>query len=209
VTSARIDPVTLKIGGDSTVPRSPTLSVMRWFLTACAVIVAATACSGSDPTDDPLPLGIIVDAEPTPEAFDASDPEQLSGVSTNPSNLRAGDCFNDYVYLDSAEFLQQITTLVGCDGPHDREAYFLTEYPADDDAPAPPEDTLRRWAEAACLEEFESFVGLEYVLSKLEIGVIVPTFETWNEEDDRNVICFVFPDEADRRLRTSVANSGL
>ena len=52
-------------------------------------------------------------------------------------------------------------------------------------------------------------MGLEYVLSKLEIGVIVPSFETWTDDADRNVICFVFPDEDDRRLRTSVANSGI
>lgn len=172
-------------------------------------MLVASGCSGSEATTESSNDLIIVEAEPTPETFDASDPEQLSGVSTNPSNLRAGDCFNDYVYRDSAEFLQQITTLVGCDGPHDREAYFLTEYPADEGAPVPPEETLRRWAEAACLDEFEAFVGLEYVLSKLEIGVIVPSFETWTEQDDRNVICFVFPDEEDRRLRTSVANSGL
>ena len=70
-------------------------------------------------------------------------------------------------------------------------------------------DNLRRWAERACLDEFESFVGLEYVLSKLEIGAIVPSFETWTDEGDRNVICFIFPDEDGRRLRTSVADSGL
>ena len=182
---------------------------MRRLLLLCAVLFAATACSGSAGNEETSGSLIIVEAEPTPETFDASDPEQLSGVSTNPSNIEAGDCFNDYVYRDRADFLQQITTLVGCDGPHDREAYFVAQYPADDDAPVPPEETLRRWAEAACLEEFESFVGLEYVLSQLEIGVIVPSFETWTDKGDRNVICFVFPDEEDRRLRTSVAGSGL
>lgn len=182
---------------------------MRRFLILVVVALAAAGCTGSDAGQNATDPEIIVEAEPTPETFDASDPEQLSGVSTSPSSLEAGDCFNDYVYRDRADFLQQITTLVGCDGPHDREAYFVAQYPADEDAPVPPEETLRRWAEAACLEEFEAFVGLEYVLSKLEIGVIVPSFETWTDEGDRNVICFVFPDEPDRRLRTSVANSGL
>lgn len=182
---------------------------MRKFLFVFAGVLVASACTGSAADQVGTGPEIIVEAEPTPETFDASDPEQLSGVSTSPSSIEAGDCFNDYVYRDRADFLQQITTLVGCDGPHDREAYFVTQYPADDDAPVPPEETLRRWAEAACLEEFESFVGLEYVLSRLEIGVIVPSFETWTDQDDRNVICFVFPDEEDRRLRTSVANSGI
>ena len=182
---------------------------MRWFPLVCAIALLGTACSASDAGDAINGSAIIVEAAPTPDTFDASDPEQLSGISVNPSDIEAGECFNDYLYRDRADFLQQITTLVGCDGPHDREAYFLTKYPAKEDAPAPPEETLQRWAEAVCLDEFEKFVGLEYVLSKLEIGVIVPSFETWTDDADRNVICFVFPDEDDRRLRTSVANSGI
>jgi len=175
--------------------------------TAIAVLVSCTSAGDDDTSADDD--AIIVDAEPTSETFDASDPDQLAGVSTQPSSIEAGDCFNEYVYQDRADFLQQITTIVGCDGPHDREAYFETEYPADEDDPLPPEDTLQRWADAACLEEFEDFVGLEYVLSALEIGAIVPTFETWTDEGDRKVICYVYPDEPGQRLRTSVANSGL
>jgi len=182
---------------------------MRRLVAFCVLTLALTACSsGSDEViDDDQP--IIVAAVPTPETFDASDPDQLAGVSTVPSDIEAGDCFNEYVYRDRSDFLQQITTLVGCDGPHDREAYLVTEYPADPDDAAPTEDVLRRWAQLACLEEFEDFVGLEYVLSKLEIGAIVPTFETWTDEGDRNVICFVYPDQDNRRLRSSVANSGI
>lgn len=182
----------------------------RQLALVAIAVLGLTSCSSTDPADETgSEQAIIVEAEPTPEAFDASDPEQLAGVSINPSAIQAGDCFNEYRYRDRTEFLQQITTIVGCDGPHDREAYYLTEYPADDGAPAPPEETLRRWAQSACLDEFEAFVGLEYVLSALEIGVVIPSFESWTDDDDRNVICFVYPDEAGRRLRTSVANSGL
>jgi len=177
------------------------------FVWVFALLTAA--CSGGSEESATDPLDLIVEAEPTPEAFDASDPEQLAGVSTDPGNIQTGDCFNEYLYRDRADFLQQVTTLVGCDGPHDREAYFETEYPADEGAPLPPEDNLRRWAESACLEEFEDFVGREYVLSVLEIGAIVPSFDSWTEEDDRKIICFVFPDEAGRRLKSSVGGSRL
>lgn len=172
-----------------------------------AILASACTGAGSDAAADTDP--IIVDAEPTPETFDPTDPETLSGVSTSPSRIRAGECFNEYIYQDSTDFLQQITTIVGCDGPHDREAYFVAEYPAGEDDPLPADDTLKRWADVACLEEFEAFVGLEYVLSRLEIGAIVPTFETWTDEGDRNVICYVYPDEAGRRLRSSAAGSGI
>lgn len=180
------------------------------LLIALALAASVGACTASDGGGtSSASETIIVDAEPTSETFDASDPEQLAGVSTSPSSIDAGDCFNEYVYRDRADFLQQVTTLVGCDGPHDREAYFRTEYPADEDDPLPPEETLQRWANSACLDEFEDFVGLEYVLSALEIGAIVPTFESWTNGGDRNVICYVYPDEPGQRLRTSVANSGL
>jgi len=183
---------------------------MRPFLIACIVLITITACAASSDGDDTSDADtIIVEAEPTPETFDASNTGLLAGVATSPSLLQPGDCFNEYIYKDQSDFLQQITTLVGCDGPHDREAYFATEYPSDPGVPMPPEETLRRWAERACLDEFEDFVGLEYVLSRLEIGAITPTFESWTETDDRKVICYVFPDEDDRRLRSSVANSEL
>ena len=183
--------------------------MLKLLVLACALVLAASGCTAASDGEPSAADTIIIEAAPTPETFDATDSNLLAGVATNPSLIEAGDCFNEYIYPDQSDFLQQVTTLVGCDGPHDREAYFQTEYPADEDDPAPPEETLRRWAERTCLDEFEDFVGLEYVLSRLEIGAIVPTFESWTDDGDRNVICYVFPDEADRRLRSSVRNSGL
>lgn len=182
----------------------------RVMLGVLALSLAVAGCSSSD--GDPSETSaddVIIVAEPTPEAFDASDSTKLAGISTSPSQIQAGECFNEYLYSDRSDFLQQVTTIVGCDGPHDREAYFRTEYPADDGDPAPADETLRRWADKVCLEQFKDFVGLEYVLSKLEIGTIVPSFESWTDQNDRNVICYVFPDEADRRLKSSVKGLGL
>lgn len=181
--------------------------VLRSLIVACLLIAAGCAAGSDENTVDEN--DIIVEAEPTPETFDASDPEQLAGVSTSPNSIEAGDCFNEYVYRDRTDFLQQITTIVGCNGPHDREAYFRTDYPADEGEPAPPDETLRRWGVAQCLDQFESFVGLEYVLSLLEIGVIVPTFESWTDNNDRGIICYVYPDEPGRRLKSSVRDSEL
>lgn len=173
-------------------------------------LVGLVACSsGSDDAQGNDADDVIVEAEPTPEAFDASDSDQLAGVSRDPSEIEAGDCFNEYLYKDQNDSLVQVTTVVSCDGLHDREAYFEIEYPADDDDPIPADDVLRRWAEAACLEEFEDFIGLEYVLSALEIGAIVPSFKSWTDDGDRNVTCFVYPDQAGRRLKSSVRGSRL
>ena len=97
---------------------------------------------------------------------------------------------------------------MSCNGPHDREAYFRTEFPGGENARYPIDDELERWADTTCLDEFEGFVGLDYVLSALEIGAVVPTFEAWTDEGDRAVICYVFPDQGGRLL-DSVRNSGI
>ncbi len=178
---------------------------------ACVIAVVAfglvLGCSSPSADDDDAE-SLIVGVEPTVYQFDPNDSSQLAGVSTSPSDLTRGDCFNEYLYRDQADFLQQVTTLVGCRTPHDREAYHVAEYPADDTEPYPLGDELERWTQDRCLEEFEDFIGLEYVLSLLEIGTIVPTFDAWLNDGDRKVICFVYPAEGGR-LRESVRNSGI
>lgn len=171
---------------------------LRLLAAIAAVLVVAAACSSGEEPVDAL-VDLIDSTEPTPIVFDPSDPPTLAGVSTDPSLIDSGDCFNEYIFRDATEFLQQVTTIVSCGGPHDREAYFRTEFPAGAEAGFPLDDELERWADNACLDEFEDFVGLEYVLSTLEIGAIVPTFESWGE-GDRAVICYVFPDEGGRLL---------
>lgn len=195
-------------------PRSQPSLTFRTLLAAAAVLVAfallAGACSGSDDVNSEGndAAGFIEAVTPTASVFDPSDPDQISGLSVNPSELEGGDCFNEYLYRDGSDFLQQVTSVVSCNGPHDREAYFRTEHPGGESANYPVDDELSRWADVTCLEEFEAFVGLDYVLSELEIGAVVPTFESWTNDGDRAVICYVFPDEGGRLL-DSVRNSGI
>jgi len=182
---------------------------MRLLLTLAGVVLLAAACSDAAGPEETSAIDeLIVQADPTALVFDASDPPNLAGVSTNPALIESGQCFNEYLFRDQADFVQQVTSVVGCDGPHDREAYFAVEYPASEIDAYPLDEELERWAESVCLDEFEAFVGLEYVLSALEIGTIVPTFEAWTDDDDRNVICYLFPDQGGRLL-ASVADSGI
>lgn len=178
------------------------------MLAAFALLVGA--CSGSDETgtEGNAADGFIEAVTPTASVFDPTDTDAISGLSIDPSELDDGDCFNEYLYRDGSDFRQQVTSVVSCNGPHDREAYFRTEYPGGENATYPIDDELNRWADVTCLEEFEAFVGLDYVLSALEIGAVVPTFESWTNDGDRAVICYVFPDQGGRLL-ASVRNSGI
>ena len=184
---------------------------VRTHLVAIVILTLLVAACGNDDPDSTTGLeGLIEqeqeDDEETALVFDGPESINLAGVAVNPSTIESGECFNEYLYRDQSDFVQQVTTIVSCDGPHDREAYFVREYPAADVDSYPLDDELQRWAESMCLDEFEAFVGLEYVLSVLEIGAVVPTFEGWTDEGDRNVICYVFPDQGGRLL-ASVANS--
>ena len=61
---------------------------MRWFLIVCALALAAAACSSGSVDGEATGPDIIVEAEPTPDTFDASDPEQLSGLWYNHNKAK-------------------------------------------------------------------------------------------------------------------------
>lgn len=193
---------------------SPSELLSRWTLIALGLVlvVFVGACAGGDDTDDSSRTDGLIEEQdeedPADLVFDSSDSIKLAGVSVNPSEIEPGDCFNEYLFLDQSDFVQQVTTVVGCDGPHDREAYFTRQYAGSELDNFPLEEELDQWSQSMCLDEFEEFIGLEYVLSALEIGAIIPTFEGWTDDGDRNVTCYVYPDEGGRLL-ASVAESGI
>lgn len=183
-------------------------------LVAAAVIVMLLgACSGDEPEQNDTSQ-FIVPPDPTAtvsseaQASDADAPEtdsnpeeavQLEGTVLNPFDLDQGDCFNEYRFTDRAGNRQQLTSRVDCARPHDREVYFKVDHPGDADARYPGESELLQWATDTCLEEFETFVGKEYILSALEFATLQPSFETWNGAGrHRGVTCFLFPFEGGR-----------
>lgn len=176
-------------------------------MATCAVLAFTAGCARQTDQSETQTSNLIVAVEPTALVFDLSDPPNLAGVSTARSAIEAGECFNEYLYRSQTDFVEEITTIVSCQNPHDREAYFAIEYPGGETDNYPLDDELKRWADSTCLDEFEAFVGVEYVLSQLEIGSFVPTFESWGE-GDRNVICYLYPDKGGR-LRDSVRSSEL
>ena len=80
-----------------------------------------------------------------------------------------------------------------CAGPHDGEVYFQVFHPAEASVPYPGGDEMLAWAQRHCYEQFEGFVGQEYELSELDIGILHPTNETWSDPIGRHreVTCYV------------------
>ena len=121
--------------------------------------------------------------------FDSDGPKRdesgqvIESGTVEAFDLQLGDCFND---PGSAEVEQVI--VVPCRLEHDFEVYHLFELA---DGPYPGADVLEdQWIEG-CLAEFEPFVGVAFDASELDISAIFPTAQSWEEVDDREILCSV------------------
>ncbi len=109
----------------------------------------------------------------------------------NVFSLEVGDCFNnpkDGLYEDEVEDVD----IVECSESHDNEVYAIAEYPADDDAPYPPIHSIVSFAEEACGEEFEDYVGAQFEDSRFDVSYLHPLPDGWELLDDRGITCFLY-----------------
>lgn len=121
-------------------------------------------------------------------AFDDNTVRDESGVIVEGGGLgafamRVGDCVNlpDNPLIASLE-------AVPCADPHDAEVYALFDLA---DGGYPGENTVSDASIDGCLDRFEGFVGTPYEFSELDIYWLEPTEDSWNELDDREVVCTV------------------
>ena len=101
------------------------------------------------------------------------------------------------------------TTRVDCDEPHGYQIFHRFDYPAPHPSPHPGDSAMRNYELQTCYREFESWVGSGYETSTLDIGVITPPRE--NFEDDvaryRGIHCWVEPADGGK-LSGSARGSG-
>jgi hypothetical protein len=121
--------------------------------------------------------------------------------SIDAFNMRVGDCFdNSYAINDEVSDLPGVP----CSEPHDYETYAVFDISMDS---YPTEDAMAELAYDSCLERFDSFVGLEYESSVLEIITMYPTNESWRQ-DDREVVCALY-DMNEEKLIGSTRGSAI
>ncbi len=177
----------------------------RGAVVAISLLAVLGGCSSQDDQsgpDDTAPVRIL---RPDPEATDQEDiqrrgglpvveeTDRLEGLIVNPYNMDVGQCFNSYLTVLGDNDFQELTTVVDCTGPHDGEVYFQIFHPAEVGEPFPGTDEMEAWAERHCYEQFAGFVGQEYELSELDIGILQPTDVTWSDPIGRHreITCFV------------------
>ena len=131
--------------------------------------------------------------------------EIVSGGDMSAFSVRVGDCFNDPPeILDGGQEIMDVGA-VPCVEPHDNEVYAqfdlsLGAYPGDEE--------ISVLAYDRCMESFESFVGISYAESILDILRLTPTAESWSQQNDREVSCAVYNIELEK-LTGSMRGSGI
>lgn len=192
--------------GDASAGPSGGARRLGWAAVALLALAGALVGCGAEEdnsgAEGPAPVRIL---RPDPEAVDASETprrdglpvveetDRLEGLIVNRYELEVGQCFNSYLTALGDNRFQELTTVVDCAGPHDGEVYFQVFHPAEAGEPFPGGDEMVAWAERHCYKQFEGFVGQEYELSELEIGILHPTDETWSDPVGRHreVTCYL------------------
>ena len=126
----------------------------------------------------------------------------ISCSTGNVFSLEVGQCFADAISSSSEEV--ENVDIVDCDKPHLNEIYAVVDLPEGDF----PLVFIDEDSAEICYNAFESFVGIDYEYSIYEANFLRPTMETWEELDDREVVCYLFDMEGKLKTGTA-ANSGL
>jgi hypothetical protein len=100
-------------------------------------------------------------------------------------SIDVGTCFDD----TEAEQVSSVPE-VDCSEPHDNEVFALLNYTESDSYPG--QDTLNETGKELCIVQFDAYVGLSYPESELEVFPITPSEDSWNESNDREIICALY-----------------
>lgn len=125
----------------------------------------------------------------------------VGGGNIDAFNIRVGDCFDN---ADAAN--DEVSDLPGvpCAQPHDYETYAVFDVSIDS---YPSEEEMADIAFESCIQRFDSFVGLEYESSVLEVITMYPTTESW-QQNDREVVCALY-DMNEQKLVGSTKGSAI
>lgn len=114
-------------------------------------------------------------------------PSQARLVSRTASvfHLAVGDCV-----IPPTKVQAEISTLkvVSCHKPHTQEVFALVQDHAGSNYPGA--SALQTFANAGCLQHFQSYVGVAYEDSSLFYTYLLPSVRSWSA-GDRTVACVI------------------
>jgi hypothetical protein len=147
--------------------RNRTSSALGYVTFAALVAVSLGACSDDEPERD----------ETTNEITEAGDADVFT--------MAVGDCLPD-----QSAALGEVADVpvVPCEQPHASEVFY--SHIIDGEVMPDPPAMEAIVTEQCTGGNFESFVGLSYDQSVLEVSWLEPTIESWGS-GDREILCIV------------------
>jgi hypothetical protein len=117
------------------------------------------------------------------------------GTSTSVFDIKPGECF---VAPTAVKAELSDLSQVPCTEAHTQESYARVSYQAAGDTGAsadagayPGPDALDKYAKGACAQRFTAYVGVDYLESKLFFTYLLPSARSWEQDNDRTILCFV------------------
>ncbi|MGE3619571.1 MAG: septum formation family protein [Acidimicrobiia bacterium] len=116
-------------------------------------------------------------------------------------DLQPGDCLSP-----GEEITAEVEKVVAvpCAEAHTHEVFAVVEW--DDGDTYPGDAALSDFGDAACVARWSDYFGSDYLDSALFHTYLLPTLRSWDERDDRSVICLGA--SAGEPLRGSSKDSG-
>lgn len=151
----------------------PTTETPRRRIVGCLVVLVLIVVAGV------AALAILAPG-PFGRLFDAVRPG-----TTPVDELREGQCFDGLGDVAETGFVIAVT-VVECSGPHEAELFAIFAQP--DALIYPGEKAVAALADRRCIDRFDSFAGISYELSSLEVTYLYPTRASWRE-GDRAIQC--------------------
>ena len=154
-------------------------SALRALFLALMVLLAA--CSGEPQASvDPAPA--VDDQDPLARQIGQGD-SRLVGTG----EIDEGAC------VDLPDSTEQLTgfTEVSCFEAHEAQIAAIFDLPLEGDFPG--QDEILLDAQTGCVARFEGFIGLGYDDSIYFLQSFTPTEASWNDLDDRSVVCVILP----------------
>jgi len=126
------------------------------------------------------------------------------GRDVSTLNLKVGQCILPPTKVQPE--IEKVKVLL-CAQPHTQEAFAVVKYTDTSKGTDYPGDkALRDFADGACLNRYQAYVGVAYSDSTLFYTYLLPSPRSWSDTDDRSVVCLVTT--TGERLKTSVKGSG-
>jgi putative regulator of septum formation len=110
----------------------------------------------------------------------------VEGGQVGALRIRTGDCFGD---VPGATF--EAVDAVPCSQPHKFEVFDAFNLPFENSAAYPGDESITTLADDGCFNRFAGFVGIAYAQSIYNYSIVYPLAGTWDEFDDREVMCLI------------------